>query len=213
MNTPRVGVHESRRLVFMKPSVGGGDESYDSNATPKIKTAGPMGRQFREWTDVRSADQTRQCDRARLPPIHTALMANPRARVAPRSSGSPHAGNDDTATQPASSGPPLTGSDVNTDASNLFITVSQVASLGTEQTEVDVTVRNQSGSLVSVGQPLLGTAATGIMTLWPPSGGATTASYSTNRASVSFNPADCQSWISWPGGTPSTCVFNLESGG
>ena len=42
----------------MKPSVGGGDESYDSNATPKIKTAGPEGRQFREWTDVRSADQT-----------------------------------------------------------------------------------------------------------------------------------------------------------
>ena len=123
-----------------------------------------------------------------------------------------HASND-TATQPASNGPPVTGSYMNTDASNLFITVSQVTSLGTEQTEVDVTVRNQSGSLISVGEPLLGTAAGGIMTLWPPSGGATTASYSTNRASVSFNPADRQSWISWPGGTPSTCVFNLEDGG
>ena len=140
------------------------------------------------------------------------LMANPRARVAPRSSGSPHASND-TATQPASSGPPLTGSYANTDASNHFIAVSQVARPGTEQAEVDVTVRNQSGSLISVGEPLLGTAAGGIMTLWPPSGGATTASYSTNRASVSFNPADRQSWISWPGGTPSTCVFNLENGG
>jgi hypothetical protein len=35
----------------MKPSVGGGDESKDSNATPKTTTAGPVGRQFREWTE------------------------------------------------------------------------------------------------------------------------------------------------------------------
>ena len=32
-NTPRLGVHESRCLVLMKPSVGSGDESKDSNAT------------------------------------------------------------------------------------------------------------------------------------------------------------------------------------
>jgi hypothetical protein len=47
MNTPLLGVHESGRLVFMKPSVGGGNESKGSNATPKTTTAGPMGRQFR----------------------------------------------------------------------------------------------------------------------------------------------------------------------
>jgi hypothetical protein len=52
VNTPRVGVHETGYLVFMKPSVGGGDESQDSNATPKTTTAGPMGRQFRERTEV-----------------------------------------------------------------------------------------------------------------------------------------------------------------
>ena len=44
---PTVGVHETGYLVFMKPFVGGGDESKDSNATPKMTTAGPRGRQFR----------------------------------------------------------------------------------------------------------------------------------------------------------------------
>jgi hypothetical protein len=47
MNTPPKGVHETEYLVFMKPFVGGGDESTDSNATPKTTTAGPRGRQFR----------------------------------------------------------------------------------------------------------------------------------------------------------------------
>jgi hypothetical protein len=31
----------------MKPPVGGGDGSQDSDATPKTTTAGPKGRQFR----------------------------------------------------------------------------------------------------------------------------------------------------------------------
>jgi hypothetical protein len=44
----------------MKSSVGGGDESKDSNATLKTTTAGPEGRQFRECSDVRSANPTRK---------------------------------------------------------------------------------------------------------------------------------------------------------
>jgi hypothetical protein len=41
----------------MKPFVGGGDESKDSNATPKTTTAGPRGRQFRVDLDVDGARQ------------------------------------------------------------------------------------------------------------------------------------------------------------
>src|SRR5580704_1676175 len=49
------GVHETGYLVFMKPFVGGGDESTDSNATPKTTTAGPRGRQFRVDLDLDGA--------------------------------------------------------------------------------------------------------------------------------------------------------------
>jgi hypothetical protein len=41
----------------MKPPVGGGDESNDSNATPKTTSAGPLGRQFREGLAVYVARQ------------------------------------------------------------------------------------------------------------------------------------------------------------
>jgi hypothetical protein len=44
----------------MKPFVGGGDESTDSNATPKTTTAGPRGRQFRVDLDVDVAGQGAQ---------------------------------------------------------------------------------------------------------------------------------------------------------
>jgi hypothetical protein len=54
MNTPRVGVHETRYLVFMKPSVGGGDELEDSNAIPENDNSGPEGRQIRVVTRWRS---------------------------------------------------------------------------------------------------------------------------------------------------------------
>jgi hypothetical protein len=52
---PRGGVHETGHLVFMKPFVGGGDESKDSNATPKTTAAGPRGRQFRVDLDLDGA--------------------------------------------------------------------------------------------------------------------------------------------------------------
>ena len=41
------GIHETGLLVSMKPSIGGGDESTDSNAAPKTTTDDPRGRQFR----------------------------------------------------------------------------------------------------------------------------------------------------------------------
>jgi hypothetical protein len=41
----------------MKPFVGGGNESKDSNAAPKTTTAGPQGRQFCVYQDIDVARQ------------------------------------------------------------------------------------------------------------------------------------------------------------
>jgi hypothetical protein len=89
MNTPLLGVHESGRLVFMKPPVGGGDESKDSTATPRRRLPAQRAGSFANGPLL---DQPIGRDRATVSYSvrnKERLVASPRDRSTPRSSRSP----------------------------------------------------------------------------------------------------------------------------
>jgi hypothetical protein len=79
MNTPRVGVHEMKPTVFMKPTAGGGDESLTLRHPSKLRDRRPSGRRFLFEADqirvLRRADIT--SDALSMPETRLAKSADP----------------------------------------------------------------------------------------------------------------------------------------